>query len=138
MPGEMAKIVSDKFSIPESRVGVASTGVIGQRLDMDWIRENLDGVADGLTESAEGNDSAATAIMTTDLVPKMTAVKLESGVHIAGIAKGSGMIEPNMGTMLGFIYTDAALETDVLDTCLRQAVDRSFNMIVVDGGYQYQ
>ncbi len=130
---EMAKLVSDKFGIPKNRVAVASTGVIGHRLDMDWIRDNLGEVADELTESEKGNYSAATAIMTTDIVPKMAAVELESGVHIAGIAKGSGMIEPNMGTMLGFIYTDAVLETDVLDRCLKQAVDRSFNMIVVDG-----
>ena len=71
--------------------------------------------------------------MTTDTFFKGVAVELDNGVHIAGIAKGSGMIAPNMGTMLAFLYTDAFLPKDVLDACLKEAVDKSFNMLIVDG-----
>ena len=130
---EMASILAGKLGVDSDLIGVASTGVIGRKLDVGWINENIDEVVDSLTSSPQGNSKAARAIMTTDTVPKMAAVKLSSGVCIGGIAKGSGMIEPNMGTMLGFVYTDAEVDSDVLDTCLKNAVDRTFNMIVVDG-----
>jgi glutamate N-acetyltransferase/amino-acid N-acetyltransferase len=71
--------------------------------------------------------------MTTDTVPKEIAIEMDCGIRIAGIAKGAGMIEPNMGTMLAFVYTDAEVHPDVLQSCLTVAVDKSFNMIVVDG-----
>jgi len=71
--------------------------------------------------------------MTTDTTMKEVAIELDNGVRIAGIAKGSGMIEPNMGTMLAFLFTDAALSRKALDACLKKAVDKSFNMVVVDG-----
>jgi glutamate N-acetyltransferase/amino-acid N-acetyltransferase len=71
--------------------------------------------------------------MTTDTVPKEIAIEMDCGIRIAGIAKGSGMIEPNMGTMLSFVYTDAEVHPDVLQSCLTVAVDKSFNMILVDG-----
>ncbi|MGM0770219.1 MAG: bifunctional ornithine acetyltransferase/N-acetylglutamate synthase, partial [Halobacteriota archaeon] len=130
---DMAAILAGKLGVDSNLIGVASTGVIGRKLDVGWINENIDEVMDSLSSSPQGNSNAARAIMTTDTVPKMAAVELSSGICIGGIAKGSGMIEPNMGTMLGFVYTDAEVDSDVLDTCLKKAVDRSFNMIVVDG-----
>lgn len=130
---EMAAILSRKLGVDSDLIGVASTGVIGRKLDVGWINDNIDEVVDSLTSSPQGNSNAARAIMTTDTVPKMAAVELSSGICIGGIAKGSGMIEPNMGTMLGFVYTDAEVATDVLDSCLKKAVDKSFNMVVVDG-----
>ena len=77
--------------------------------------------------------AAAKAIMTTDRALKESAVELDCGVRIGAIAKGSGMIEPNMGTMLCFAYTDAKVPADVLDAALKIAVDKTFNMVVVDG-----
>ena len=130
---EMAHILAKQLGVPEELVGVASTGVIGRKLDMDWIREHAGEVVGSLDSTPDSSNAAARAIMTTDLVSKESAVELESGVRIGGIAKGSGMIEPNMGTMLSFIYTDASLPADVLEGCLKRSVDKSFNMIVVDG-----
>ncbi|UGV40066.1 bifunctional ornithine acetyltransferase/N-acetylglutamate synthase [Methanococcoides orientis] len=130
---EMASVLSTKLGVDSELVGVASTGVIGRKLDVGWIKDNIDEVVGSLTSSPQGNSQAARAIMTTDTVPKMAAVELNSGICIGGIGKGSGMIEPNMGTMLGFVYTDAEVATDVLDSCLKKAVDKSFNMVVVDG-----
>ena len=130
---EMSSLLSEETGVAEKLIAVASTGVIGRKLDVGWIREHAGEVVRSLSSLPEGSDAAAHAIMTTDTVPKESAVELDSGVRIGGIAKGSGMIEPDMGTMLAFIYTDADLSADVLDRCLRTAVDKSFNMIVVDG-----
>ncbi|WP_445474792.1 bifunctional ornithine acetyltransferase/N-acetylglutamate synthase [Methanococcoides methylutens] len=130
---EMAAILSRKLGVDSDLIGVASTGVIGRKLDVGWINDNIDEVMNSLTSSSQGTSNAARAIMTTDTFPKMAAVELSSGICIGGIAKGSGMIEPNMGTMLGFIYTDAEVASDVLESCLKKAVDKSFNMVVVDG-----
>ena len=130
---EMSYILSKETGVAEELIAVASTGVIGRKLDVGWIREHAGEVIRSLSSSTEGSNAAAHAIMTTDTVLKESAVELDSGVRIGGIAKGSGMIEPDMGTMLAFIYTDADLSADVLDSCLRIAVDKSFNMIVVDG-----
>ncbi|NYT19116.1 MAG: bifunctional ornithine acetyltransferase/N-acetylglutamate synthase [Methanosarcinales archaeon] len=130
---EMAAILSRKLGVDSDLIGVASTGVIGRKLDVGWINDNIDEVMNSLTSSPQGNSNAARAIMTTDTFPKMAAVELSSGICIGGIAKGSGMIEPNMGTMLGFVYTDAEVASDVLKSCLKKAVDKSFNMVVVDG-----
>ncbi len=130
---EMAHILAEQLDVPVELVAVASTGVIGRKLDVEWIREHVCGVVDTLDSTPDSSNAAARAIMTTDLVYKESAVELESGVRIGGIAKGSGMIEPNMGTMLSFIYTDASLPADVLEGCLKRSVDKSFNMIVVDG-----
>lgn len=130
---EMSHILSEETGVAEELIAVASTGVIGRKLDVGWIREHAGEVVRSLTGMAEGSDAAAHAIMTTDTFLKESAVELDSGVRIGGIAKGSGMIEPDMGTMLAFIYTDGTLPTDVLNRCLRTAVDKSFNMIVVDG-----
>jgi len=100
---------------------------------MGWIEDRIDSVIAGLSGTAEGSTAAARAIMTTDTRSKEFAIELSSGVRIGGIAKGSGMISPDMATMLAFIYTDAAVPYETLNSCLKRAVDRSFNMIVVDG-----
>ncbi len=129
----MASLAGDKLGIDEKSVGVASTGVIGHRLDMDIIQSQLNQVGKALNNSYEGSAQSAKAIMTTDTFTKEAAVELSNSTRIGGIAKGSGMIEPNMGTMLAFIYTDAILDPVTLKQCLRSAVDKSFNMVVVDG-----
>ncbi len=129
----MAGIIARKLNCSPEEIGVASTGVIGRYLDRDWLEGHLDEVYNALSDSKEASSACAHAIMTTDTVMKEVAVELDNGVHIAGIAKGSGMIEPNMGTMLVFLFTDAALSKKALDGCLKRSVDKSFNMVVVDG-----
>ena len=129
----MAGILSKKLRCRPEEIGVASTGVIGRYLDKKVISAQLEEVFKGISSTKEASKACARAIMTTDTTMKEVAVELDNGVHIGGIAKGSGMIEPNMGTMLVFLYTDAALSKKTLDSCLRKAVDRSFNMVVVDG-----
>ena len=129
----MAGILAKKLDCSPEEVGVASTGVIGRYLDKIWIKGHLDEVFVNLSNAEDAGKACARAIMTTDTAMKDIAIELENGVRIAGIAKGSGMIEPNMGTMLAFLYTDAAISKDALGLCLRKAVDKSFNMVVVDG-----
>lgn len=129
----MAQILAKKLKCKPDEIGVASTGVIGRNLDKKWIGEHLDGVYNTLATSEDAGKAAARAIMTTDTYMKEVAVELDNGVRIGGMAKGSGMIEPNMGTMLAFLYTDAALSKKALNACLKRAVDKSFNMVVVDG-----
>jgi len=129
----MAGILAKKLNCSPDEVGVASTGVIGRYLDRAWLEGHLDEVFNNLSNTEEKGKACARAIMTTDTTMKEIAIELENGVHIAGIAKGSGMIEPNMGTMLAFLYTDVDISRDALDRCLRKAVDKSFNMLVVDG-----
>ncbi len=129
----MAALLSKKLKCDPYEIGVASTGVIGRYLDKSWLEDNLDDVLDGLSDSKETSSACARAIMTTDTTMKEIAIELDNGVRIAGIAKGSGMIEPNMGTMLAFLFTDAVLSRKSLDSCLKKAVDKSFNMVVVDG-----
>ncbi|AKB31681.1 Glutamate N-acetyltransferase [Methanosarcina siciliae HI350] len=130
---EMASALSESLDLEPDTVAVASTGVIGRKLDVSWIREHLPEVLEGLGSSPECSLAATKAIMTTDKAVKEVAVELDCGVRIGAIAKGSGMIEPNMGTMLCFAYTDALVPADVLDSALRIAVDKTFNMVVVDG-----
>jgi len=129
----MADILAKKLKCEPFEIGVASTGVIGRNLDRIWIGGHLDEVFDQLSDTEEAAKAAAKAIMTTDLAMKEIAIELDNGVHIGGISKGSGMIEPNMGTMLAFLFTDAILSKEKLDSCLRKAVDKTFNMVVVDG-----
>jgi len=109
---------------------VSSTGVIGRPLPLVKIREAIPNLVAGLLPT--NLDLLARGIMTTDTVPKIAATEV-SGVRIAGVAKGAGMIHPDMATMLAFIMTDAALPYDELDEALRYAVHRSFNSISVDG-----
>ncbi|ETA68638.1 glutamate N-acetyltransferase [Methanolobus tindarius DSM 2278] len=129
----MASSLASKLDVSEELIGVASTGVVGRKLDTGWITAHIDEVLESLGEDADASMSAARSIMTTDTVPKEIAIEIDCGIRIAGIAKGAGMIEPNMGTMLAFVYTDAEVHPDVLQSCLTVAVDKSFNMIVVDG-----
>lgn len=131
---EMARLTAAALGIDEQLVLVCSTGVIGVNLPMDRIAEGAKLAAAAL--SREGGDDAARAIMTTDTVDKQVAVELEiegKTVCIGGMCKGSGMIEPNMATMLGFITTDADVHPKALDQALREAVEVSFNRVVVDG-----
>lgn len=128
----MAGLAADKLGLTAVDVLVASTGVTGVLLPMDKIGAGINHVV--LRE--DGGHEFLRAMMTTDTVPKEVAVTLEIGgatVTIGGIAKGAGMIHPNMATMLSFIATDAAVEADFLRRALRRAVDVSFNMITVDG-----
>ena len=115
---------------------VASTGVIGQTLKVDVIEAGVPELAGLLARSDEASDGAAHAIMTTDTVKKEVAVRTEIGgkaVTIGGIAKGSGMIHPNMGTMLCFLTTDCAISPEMLRAALHEVVRVSFNRISVDG-----
>ena len=130
---EMASMLSESLDLHADTVAVASTGVIGRRLDVPRIMELLPEVIAGLGSTPECSQAAAKAIMTTDKAIKESAVELDCGVRIGAIAKGSGMIEPNMGTMLCFAYTDAKVPADVLDAALKIAVQKTFNMLVVDG-----
>ncbi len=129
----MAGLLAKKLGCRVEEVGVASTGVIGRYIDRAWIEKHLDEVVNGLSENKKAGTASARAIMTTDRTVKHIAVELDNGVRIGGIAKGAGMIAPNMGTMLAFLYTDAMLSKEALRICLKNAVDRSFNMVVVDG-----
>jgi glutamate N-acetyltransferase/amino-acid N-acetyltransferase len=126
----MARAVAKKVGIPVDSVLVASTGVIGRKLPMDRIEA---GVAKVKLSSNGGHDLAC-AIMTTDTHPKEIAVACEEyGFTVAGIAKGAGMIHPDMATMLSFLTTDAQIDARLLDRLLGEAVDASLNMITVDG-----
>jgi len=131
---KMAKLTATAAGVDEKYVFVCSTGTIGIPLPMDKIEKGIAAAAAAL--SADGGDSAAKAIMTTDTVDKQVAVEIIINglpVRIAGMAKGAGMIEPNMATMLGFMTTDAAVAPQALQTCLGEAVAESFNRISVDG-----
>ncbi|WP_214019763.1 bifunctional glutamate N-acetyltransferase/amino-acid acetyltransferase ArgJ [Methanoculleus sp.] len=129
---EMCGIAAGALDLDPESVGVASTGVIGRYLDLALIRDQCERAAPLLARSVEAEDAAARAIMTTDTFPKHALIRTES-FAVGGITKGSGMIAPNMGTMLAFIYTDAEVEAPVLQDILRQATRRSFNRVVVDG-----
>lgn len=131
---QMAAVAAQLLGCEPCQVVVASTGVIGVPLPMDKISEGIKAVASQLT--TDGSGDAAVAIMTTDTFQKEIAVQIPLGgtrVTIGGIAKGSGMIHPNMGTMLCFLTTDAAIEQEDLERILRTVVDRTFNMVTVDG-----
>ena len=130
----MSDLVAKAINVKAEDVVVASTGVIGQPLCIDPIAEGMEALASGL--SAEGGKAAAEAIMTTDTVMKEVAVEFEVGgkiCHIGGIAKGSGMIHPNMATMLVFLTTDCAIAPNMLQKALSGDIANTFNMISVDG-----
>jgi glutamate N-acetyltransferase/amino-acid N-acetyltransferase len=131
---EMTEIVAKHLRIPDERVLVASTGVIGRYLPMEKIRPALPKLVKAL--SPEGSRAAAEGIMTTDMHPKEAALRVEIGgrrVTIGGIAKGTGMIHPMMATMFCFVATDLAVEREGLQGAIRRAVTGSFNRISVDG-----
>jgi glutamate N-acetyltransferase/amino-acid N-acetyltransferase len=129
---EVASLVAEGIGIAHEDVLVASTGVIGVRLPMKRIRPAVEQII----MSRDGGHDLAKAMMTTDTLPKDTAVSVKVGdseFTIGGAAKGSGMIHPDMATLLCFLTTDAPVETGFLKGVLRRAVDASFNMISVDG-----
>ena len=130
----MCALVSDKLGIDKTDVVVASTGVIGQPLDLAPIANGMDAIVSAL--SYDGSDAAAEGIMTTDTVKKEIAVEFSVGgktCTIGGIAKGSGMIHPNMATMLVFITTDVAISSEMLAKALSHDIKNTFNMTSVDG-----
>jgi len=132
----MAALLAEKLGVDPELIGVASTGVIGRKLDVDWIAAHTNDVFEKVTDSEEGNLGAMKAIMTTDTKQKECAVEVtvpEGKFRIGGICKGAGMIEPNMGTMLSFVYTDAGISSAAIRQSLVSAADKSFNMVVVDG-----
>ncbi len=129
---EMAALAANAIGASPEDVLVASTGVIGQPLPMKLIRASISQII----LSKDGSHELAKAIMTTDTIPKETAVAARIGdseFTIGGVAKGAGMIHPNLATMFCFLTTDAAVELDFLRSALQRAVDVSFNMISVDG-----
>ena len=131
---QMCGLVADAAGISANDVIVASTGVIGQPLSLDPIREGMPSLVSGLSE--EGSSLAAQGIMTTDTIPKEIAYSFQLGgkeCHIGAIGKGVGMINPNMATMLIFITTDAAISPAMLQKALSADVKDSFNMVSVDG-----
>lgn len=131
---QMSELVADKLKISASDVVVASTGVIGQPLNIEPIAKGMDSLAKGL--SADNGLLAAEAIMTTDVAVKEIAVEFTIGdkvCHIGGIAKGSGMIHPNMATMLVFITSDVNISSEMLSKALKSDIKETFNMISVDG-----
>ena len=128
------KEVSEKFSLKEHYVAVASTGVIGELMPMDKVSAGIEQLSP--VPSIEGGDLFSKAILTTDLVAKTTCYEIEVNgktVTIAGAAKGSGMIHPNMATMLGFVTTDANNESKNLQMALSEITNKTFNRITVDG-----
>lgn len=129
----MADVAASALSCSADQVLTASTGVIGEQLEIDKIVDAISMLVKGVSNVAE---KFALAILTTDLVPKTVYKELSIAgktVRITGICKGSGMIHPNMATMLGYIVTDAMLTTDQANQVLKQACNKSFNMISVDG-----
>ena len=131
---KMAEYTSKYLNIKKKDVLVASTGVIGKPLNIELIESGMEGLVDGL--SKQGHIYAREGIMTTDIIKKEIAVTFMSGekkINIGAMAKGSGMIHPNMATTLGFITTDLNIDGDLLKEALKYSVDKSFNRISVDG-----
>ncbi|OUL17360.1 bifunctional ornithine acetyltransferase/N-acetylglutamate synthase [Nostoc sp. 106C] len=131
---ESAMAVAQALNISSDSVLLASTGVIGQRIRIDKLKAEIPQLVAALSDT--GSDAAARAIITTDLVTKSIALETTIGdrpVRIGGIAKGSGMIHPNMATMLAFVTCDAAVSPGLWQQMLSRAADRSFNSITVDG-----
>ena len=131
---ESAQLLAQTLNISSDLVLIASTGVIGQRIKMEQLRAAIPSLVAQASE--EGGDAAAKAICTTDLVPKSIALETTFGdrvVRMGGMCKGSGMIHPNMATMLAFVTCDAAVSPHLWQQMLSRAADRSFNQITVDG-----
>ena len=131
-----AMVVQDILGFDVDQVFTASTGVIGAQLPIDKLTAGVQAMVPQLADSREAGHQAACAIMTTDTLPKEACVEVEIGgtkVTIGGMCKGSGMIHPNMGTMLCFITTDAVISKALLQKALSETVDETFNMVSVDG-----
>ncbi|MBW2648704.1 MAG: bifunctional glutamate N-acetyltransferase/amino-acid acetyltransferase ArgJ [Deltaproteobacteria bacterium] len=130
----MSKVVSKALGIEDELVLVASTGIIGERLPIEKITQSIEPLVKGL--NADGIPSVAEGIITTDRFPKIECQRCSvdgKEITICGIAKGAGMIEPNMATMLSFIMTDADIDQVCLTSVFKESVGRSFNAITVDG-----
>lgn len=128
--------MAEALGVSKHQVAVASTGVIGELLKIDRVTAGIVKLPAGLRDDEQGSDDFCQAILTTDLVKKVSCVTLTADgqqVTIAGAAKGSGMIHPNMATMLGFVTTDARIGAALLQEVLREVTNVSFNMITVDG-----
>lgn len=133
---EEARTAGELLNIPEKSVLVGSTGVIGMQLPIDRINEGIKKLVSAKSGSIDSGHEAARAIMTTDTVSKETAVTVMLGgtlVTVGGMCKGSGMIHPNMCTMLAYVTTDAAISKELLTKAVKEVVDDTFNMITVDG-----
>ena len=133
---ETAKAAADALNISENGVLIGSTGVIGKQLPMDKVAAGIMALAEKKNGTLENGTAAAKAIMTTDTCEKELAVAIQVGgqtVTIGGMAKGSGMIHPNMCTMLAFITTDAVIAKDTLQKALSEDIEDTYNMISVDG-----
>ena len=133
---QTAQAVERLLRVPVSSVLVASTGVIGMQLPMDRIRDGVALLANAKADTEEAGLEAAKAIMTTDTKPKYAAVQVEIGgktVTVGGMCKGSGMIHPNMCTMLGFVTTDAVITKEMLQKALSEDTRDTYNMVSVDG-----
>ena len=133
---KMGRWLEEKANLPVDSVFVMSTGIIGEQLPMDNIESGLADALGALGADADGGHHTAQAFMTTDTHPKEAFLQVEIGgntVSLAGVAKGSGMIHPDMATMLSAVVTDAALSPADLDAALRTAVNASFNRVSVDG-----
>lgn len=131
-----AETLAGLLDVTKEEILVASTGVIGQQLPMEAINKGIHQLVPELKDDRQSAKDAAEAILTTDTKPKEAAVVIELGgkeVTVAGMCKGSGMIHPNMGTMLGFITTDASISKDLLVKAQKDIVEDTFNMISVDG-----
>ena len=133
---QTADHAAELLKIPADSVLVASTGVIGMQLPMDRIKDGVSAMVPELSDANEAGHQASLAIMTTDTHEKEMAVEIEMGgktVTIGGMCKGSGMIHPNMCTMLSFVTTDAAITKELLQEALSEDVKDTYNMISVDG-----
>ena len=131
-----AEAVSKKLNIDKSAVLIGSTGVIGMQMPLDRITHGVEMLSEKLSGTIEAGHDAAKAIMTTDTMPKEVAVEIEingTPVIIGGMSKGSGMIHPNMCTMLGYVTTDANISKELLTKAVKEDVIDTFNMISVDG-----
>ena len=130
----MSAFVSRELNIADELVFVGSTGIIGDRLPLNKIQRAVPALVGDLRET--GWMDAEQAIMTTDKIPKLSFIRKTIGgqeVSLCGIAKGAGMIEPHMATMLSFLATDVAVEREILDKVFRGAIDKTFNAVTVDG-----
>jgi glutamate N-acetyltransferase/amino-acid N-acetyltransferase len=131
---QMAKLTADRLDLDPSQVLVGTTGVIGRYLPMEAVKRGIAGACAALTK--DGGEAAARAIMTTDTVPKTHAIEFELEgvrVRVGGMSKGSGMIHPNLATMLAYVTTDAAVAPGWVASAVRRIADRSFNQVTVDG-----
>lgn len=133
---EMASLTAEALHVKEEEILVCSTGVIGVELPMDTLRKGIPAVASQIEEGLVAGEAASDAILTTDLTKKTIAVEEEIdgfSITMGAMGKGSGMIHPNMATMLGFVTTDVNISQEMLQKALKEAINTSFNMITVDG-----